>query len=129
MRWHPTMIKWCLYIQYVRHKSAGAYKALRDSGCVAFLSQRTLCDNTQCFAGFSNDVDHMLICVAKLDKIEEWQKVVGMLIDEMYIREDLIYNKHTGQLIRFTNLEKIDEHLAKHDVRWQELEMMQESTL
>ena len=30
MRWHPTIIKWCLYI---RCKSAGAYDALRDSGC------------------------------------------------------------------------------------------------
>lgn len=115
MRWHPTMIKWCLYL---RHKSASAYEVLKDSGCVALPSQRTLRDYTHCFnasTGFSNDIDHMLMSVAKLDKIEEWQKIVGILIDEMYIREDLVYNKHTGQLSGFANLGEINEHLLKYE--------------
>jgi len=46
MRWHPTIIKWCLYI---RCKSAGAYEAIRDSGCLSLPSQHTLCDYTHCF--------------------------------------------------------------------------------
>ena len=29
MKWHPLMIKWCLYLQ---HKSSGAYALVRDSG-------------------------------------------------------------------------------------------------
>ena len=29
MRWHPLIIKWCMYLQ---HKSSGAYELLRDSG-------------------------------------------------------------------------------------------------
>jgi len=29
MRWHPLIIKWCLYLQ---HKSSGAYELLQDSG-------------------------------------------------------------------------------------------------
>jgi len=29
MRWHPLIIKWCLYLQ---HKSSGAYDLLRKSG-------------------------------------------------------------------------------------------------
>ena len=29
MKWHPLMIKWCLYLQ---HKSSGAYELVRDSG-------------------------------------------------------------------------------------------------
>ena len=28
-RWHPLIIKWCMYLQ---HKSSGAYELLRDSG-------------------------------------------------------------------------------------------------
>ena len=32
MRWHPLIIKWCLYLQ---HKSSGAYELLRTSGWVA----------------------------------------------------------------------------------------------
>lgn len=43
MRWHPSMIKWCLYL---RHHSSGAYELLRDSGCVMLPSQRTLRDYT-----------------------------------------------------------------------------------
>ena len=29
IKWHPLMIKWCLYLQ---HKSSGGYQLLRDSG-------------------------------------------------------------------------------------------------
>ena len=29
IKWHPLMIKWCLYLQ---HKSSGAYELVRDSG-------------------------------------------------------------------------------------------------
>ena len=29
MKWHPLMIKWCLYLQ---HKSSGPYELVRDSG-------------------------------------------------------------------------------------------------
>jgi len=115
MRWHPTMIKWCLYL---RHKSAGAYEALRESGCVALPSQRTLRDYTHFFnasSGFSDDVDRMLMGVSKIDKIEEWQKIIGVLLDEMYIKEDLVYNKHTGQLIGFANLGEINEHLIRYE--------------
>ena len=43
MRWHPLMIKWCLYL---RHLSGGAYDMLRESGCVTLPSQRTLRDYT-----------------------------------------------------------------------------------
>ena len=43
MRWHPLMIKWCVYL---RHLSSSAYETLRDSGCVVLPSQRTLRDYT-----------------------------------------------------------------------------------
>ena len=33
-----------------------------------------------------------------------WKKLVVILIDEMYIREDLVYDKHSGKLIGFTSL-------------------------
>ena len=43
MRWHPLMIRWCLYVQYL---SSGAYEALRESGIIRLPSQRTLRDYT-----------------------------------------------------------------------------------
>ncbi|KAL5470914.1 hypothetical protein EMCRGX_G028971 [Ephydatia muelleri] len=39
VRWHPLMIRWCLYL---RHRSSSAYEALRNSGCIVLPSQRTL---------------------------------------------------------------------------------------
>ena len=41
IRWHPLMIKWCLYL---RHQSSKAYDTIRESGCIALPSQRTLRD-------------------------------------------------------------------------------------
>ena len=115
MRWHPTIIKWCLYI---RRKSAGAYEALRDSGCLSLPSQRTLHDYTHCFKAsteFSDDVDKMLVDAAKLTELEDWQKAVGILIDEMHIKEDLVYFKHTGQLCGFANMGDIYKHLLNYE--------------
>jgi len=88
MRWHPVMIKWCLY------KPSGAYEALRNSGCIFLPSQRTLRGYTHCFegtVGFSNNVDQMLMDVAKMSKLQDWKKIVGILVDEMYVLEDLVY--------------------------------------
>ena len=46
MRWHPYMIKWCIYL---RAHSQGAYETLRQSGCISLPSQRTLRDYTHHF--------------------------------------------------------------------------------
>ena len=35
---------------------------------------------------------------------QEFEKCVVIVMDEMYIKEDLIYNKHIGELVGFTNL-------------------------
>lgn len=36
-----------------------------------------------------------------------------LLIDEMHIREGLVYNKHTGELVGFVDLGDINNHLTK----------------
>ena len=33
----------------------------------------------------------------------------------MYIREDLVYNKHTGKLVGFVNLGDLNNHLLKFE--------------
>ena len=43
MRWHPTMIKWCLNIKL---RSSAAYEAIRDSGFISLPSSCTLQDYT-----------------------------------------------------------------------------------
>ena len=39
MRWHPLIIKWCLYLQ---HFSGSAYETSKTSGILKLPSQRTL---------------------------------------------------------------------------------------
>ena len=46
---------------------------------------------------------------------EDWQKNVILILDEMHIREDLVYDKHTGALIRFANLGNINHHLQQFE--------------
>ena len=111
MRWDPLMVKWCLYL---RHKSSGAYELLRDSGCISLPSQRTLRDYTHYVSssvGFSDDVDVHLGRAAKIESCEEYQKCVVMLMDEMYVKDELVYDKHTGYVIGFVNLGDINSHL------------------
>ena len=61
MKWHPLMIKWCLYLRY---KSSGAYEALKESGCLKLPSQRTLRDYTHVIKaanGFTLEGDEQLV--------------------------------------------------------------------
>ena len=104
MRWHPLMIRWCCRYDIsksVTHvcnscRSSGAYEALRDSGCLKLPSQRTLHDYThytEAKCGFSVGVDIMLQKAAKIESCPEQEKCTILLLDEMYIREE-IFNSH-----------------------------------
>ena len=111
MRWHPLMIRWCIYL---RHQSQGAYETLHQSNCVSLPSQRTLHDYTHHIKptiGYSAGVDSQLYRAAKLDQCEEREKYVILLLDEMHIRQNLVFDKHSGELIGFTNLGEINSHL------------------
>ena len=113
MRWHPLIIKWCLSIKL---KSSTTYEVLYNSGLLRLPSQRTLRDYTHVIkpsSGFSNDVDEMIVKEAKLDTLEEWQKHVVLIFDEMHIKEDLIFDKLTGELKGFINLGNINDHLLR----------------
>ena len=50
---------------------------------------------------------------AGVETAEEWQKCVVLILDEMHIREDLVYDKYTGALIGFTDFGDINSHLLQ----------------
>ncbi|CAC5403380.1 THAP9 [Mytilus coruscus] len=109
MRWHPMIIRWCLYM---RNKSAKAYDAMRDSGFIQLPSARTLFDYshyTKSALGFQPDVTKMLHEEAK--KLENYKNYVGLLFDEIRIKEDLVYDKHTGELIGYCDLDSISNQI------------------
>ena len=113
MKWHPVFIKWCLYL---RHLSGRAYEMLRESGCIRLPSQRTLRDYTHYIPatiGFSHEVDQQLIDMVDFSK--ERNTYVGLILDEIHIKEDLVYDKHEGTLIGFSNLGEINNHLTRFE--------------
>ena len=103
MRWHPLIIKWCLYLSHLSGNKA--YELLRDSGCIKLPSQRTLRDYTHYIkskVGFSSDVDQAIVDAANLSV--DQHKYITLVMDEIYIKSDLVYEKHEGTLIGFVNV-------------------------
>ena len=49
--------------------------------------------------GFSDEVDKQLADAVKLDTAEEREKCVVLIMDEMHLKENLVYDKHTGQAV------------------------------
>lgn len=63
--------------------------------------------------GFSDDLDDQLARDSAVDTLQPFQKDVRLLGDEMYIKEGLVYNKHSGELIGYSNLGNINTHLQQ----------------
>ncbi|XP_069106990.1 uncharacterized protein [Argopecten irradians] len=115
MRWHPMVIRWCLYL---RQKSSAAYEAMRNSGFIHLPSARTLFDYshyTKSALGFQKDVFKLLKDEARkkgmLNPEEPFRDFVGILFDEIKVRSDLVYDKHTGELIGYCDLDRVGNEL------------------
>ena len=115
IRWHSAIIRWCLYLY---HQSSGAYSTFRKSNVIALPSDRTLRDYRH-FAsstpGFSRDVDLQLLDLVKVQEPTDLANYVSVSIDEMYIKEDLVFDKHTGSLTEFTDLDDVCNLLAEYE--------------
>ena len=111
IRWHPAIIKWCLHLKFI---SSGAYHALRESGMITLPSERTLRDYTHWMpakVGFMPEVDTQLVKEANIS--EEKDRYVVLCWDEVKIKETLIFDKHTCELVGFTNVGDINNHLDR----------------
>ena len=98
----------------MQYLSSGAYEALTESGIIKLPSQRTLRDYThhiEAAPGFSTDTDILLMKAAEIDVCPDRDRNVLLLIDEMYIKEGLVYDKHKGNFIGFCNLGSINRCL------------------
>ena len=97
IQWHSAIIR-CLYLY---HQSSGAYSTFRKSSIIALPSEHTLRDYGH-FAssthGFSRDVDLQLLDLVKVQEPAHLANYVSVIIDEMYIKEGLVFDKHTDSL-------------------------------
>ena len=113
VRWHPVMIKWCLNLKLL---SGSAYHALRTSGFMKLPSERTLRDYVHYFSnkpGFQPEVLGQLLKEANLEALPSSRRFVAVILDEMKIKEGLVYNKYSGEIIGFTHLGDINDELTK----------------
>lgn len=113
IRWHPLMIKWCLNLKLI---SSAAYHAVCTSGFLRLPSERTLRDYTHYFKsqpGFHSQLNQQLQKESDIESLPESKRYVALLIDEMKIKEDLVYDKHTGQMIGIVSLGDINDMLLE----------------
>lgn len=118
IRWHPAMIKFCLHLKFI---SSGAYHALRSGGIVTLPSERTLRDYTNWMSsgiGFLPQVDAHLAKEANIT--EEKDRYIVLIWDEMKIKNDLIFNKHTCELVGFANIGDVNSQLDKIEQLYRE---------
>ena len=114
-RYHPMIIKYCLNIDV---KSTAAYSELRydlatGSGVLVLPSLRTLRDYKNYIkptSGFNPDVIKDL--KQKTEDFSEQERYVTVLINEMKIQEDLVWEKNSGELIGFIDLGDEDLNFA-----------------
>ena len=101
-RYHPQMIRFALSIHC---KSPSAYRELRDSGALILPSERVLRDYKNYFkpgAGITKENIEEL--KEKSSEFAGIQKYVAVIMDEMKIIENLVFDKTSGELIGFIDL-------------------------
>ena len=101
-RYHPQIIRFALSLH---GKSPAAYRELRDSGALIFPSERVLRDYKNYFkskAGLNiENIDNLQKKESSLSGI---QRYVVVVMDEMKIQSNLVFDKHSGDLIGFVDL-------------------------
>ena len=101
------MIRWCLSLKLL---SSASYSALRSSNLLVLPSERTLRDYTHLSQpGFHPGIDQQLCIEAKIDSIPDFQKYICLVFDEVKVKEDLVYDKHSTSLLGFVKIEDVND--------------------
>ena len=115
IRYHPMIIRYCLALQA---KSAAAYNEIRydektGTGFVVLPSQRRLRDYKNYIRpkqGFNHEIINEL--KNKIKYFSDIERFMVILFDEMKIQENLVWSKHTGDLIGFVDLGDVNLNYA-----------------
>ena len=101
-RYHPQVIRFALSIHC---KSPSAYREIRESGALILPSERVLRDYKNYFkpgAGITKENIEEL--KEKTSTYTGIQQYVAVVMDEMKIQENLVFDKSSGELIGFIDL-------------------------
>lgn len=111
MRWHPLVIRFALNLKYL---STSAYNAARHSGVIHLPSERTLSDYTHWttpHAGVQHDFIEKLDSF--LNDVPCEHRHCALLMDEMKIKSGLVFNKHSGALVGFVDLGRVNSDIQQ----------------
>ena len=101
-RYHPQVIRFALSIH---SKSPSAYRELQDSGALILPSERVLRDYKNYFkpkAGINKEnVETLRAKASSFTPVQRW---VAVVMDEMKIQSNLVFDKVSGDLIGFIDL-------------------------
>ena len=94
-----------------------AYHNLCTSGMLLLPSEQNLRDYSNVVKsgdGFKMEVQDQLYNKARMgqDEIPAHRQIVGIAVDEIYIKSDLVYDSHSARLIGFVNLGAVDVQLV-----------------
>ena len=101
-QYHPQIIRFALSLH---GKSPSAYRELRDSGALILPSERVLRDYKNYFnpkAGINKENIESLH--EKTSSFTSVQRYVAVVMDEMKIQSNLVFDKVSGDLIGFIDL-------------------------
>lgn len=93
----------------------GTYEHLRRGGFLKLPHRTTLNQYTgftEIGTGFNPDILEQFIKEIDFDNMEEYQKNITIIFDEMKIKSNLVFSRNSGKLIGFTELGSINEELA-----------------
>ena len=115
IRYHPMIIRYCLSLAA---KSSAVYDEIRydkksGTGFLVLPSLRRLRDYKNYIRpqrGFNKEIISELR--NKTKDFSENEKYVTLLMDEMKIQENLVWDKHTGELIGYVDLGDIHTNYA-----------------
>ena len=112
-RYHPHLIRFCLSLH---SKSPSAYRELATSGVLILPSERVLRDYRNYFKpkpGFNQEnITRLKDMTIPLFDV---QRYVVISFDEMKIQSDLVFDKHTNELIGFVDLGDEVSNVAAFD--------------
>ncbi len=109
-RYHPQLIRFCLSLH---SKSPSAYRELASSGVLVLPSERTLRDYRNFFKpkpGFNEEKVTQL--QDQTSQLFDVQRYVVLSFDEMKIQSNLVFDKHSNELIGFVDLNDEDVNVA-----------------
>lgn len=115
VKYHPMIIRYCLALSA---KSSSAYEDIRynektGTGFLILPSQRRLRDYRNYIRpqrGFNPEIVNEL--KQKVKDFSDIEKYIVLLFDEVKVQENLVWDKHTGELVGYVDLGDIDTNYA-----------------